>query len=641
MHTSLNLSKNVNRLFAQNINNMFITSLTNSNLNRFFSNNKNQKRNNVSNYHNNYHNNQNMYNPFNNVKNRSNTKSNTKNIPKININAHFTINNKTEYVRFNKQLGKGGEGTVYTIDNLDKKYVAKIYHKIDPNHEAKLKYMIDNKPTHITGTKFIICWPEYILYDNNNKFIGYIMRKGFDNSFELYELTKPNSKKIKTNKFNNSNNGIITKLKLIINICIPINHIHNSNQYVMVDFKPQNVLTDVNGNISILDTDSFQISENNKIKFNARVATPEYTPKEYTNVVPSKIKYDVSTDMFAVAVSFYQILLGIHPYVVKPINDKLTTIADFIYNDLFAFGNKSNNIKALPNPHNNFNILPPEIQELFKKTFNTIYRPNTADWGQTIADVINNAIKNKTSIIDLKANNVKLNYNSNISNNKVMSSVDKLCNKAIINNNLLKNNNVESNIVYNMLDAITILKDFANVNKHSQNPSNNRKAQLAIRCMFNLTMFYLDIINKHHLDVEALNPMLEHLKAVLDVFNQDGSTNISTAKLSNLNKYKYNNTDGNVLINNIIYMFASDVDKIIDAQYKVNTSDDDVNYIYGNLNMYSKNSFDMSLNNIKTDFTKYLESYKDMDNCDISSIHKTIRTIIKIHYIAKYKVNLP
>ena len=169
---------------------------------------------------------------------------------------------------------------------------------------------------------FRICWPEELLFNNKNQFIGYKMKKGFENSVEIYEFTKPSVRNKEFAKFDiKDKNGLQNKLKLILNICIPLHHITSSNNYVMVDFKPQNILTDINGRISILDTDSFQISNNNQILFNARVCTPEYIPKEFANLPPSQVKYNNSTDMFAIAVCFYQILMGVHPYVVRPLQN--------------------------------------------------------------------------------------------------------------------------------------------------------------------------------------------------------------------------------------------------------------------------------------------------------------------------------
>lgn len=67
---------------------------------------------------------------------------------------------------------------------------------------------------------------------------------------------------------------------MIANISQAFYQIHQSGNYVALDIKPTNILATSTGKISIVDTDSFQIAEIDKILFPGAAATPEYCAPE-------------------------------------------------------------------------------------------------------------------------------------------------------------------------------------------------------------------------------------------------------------------------------------------------------------------------------------------------------------------------
>lgn len=537
---------------------------------------------------------------------------------------YLVIKGKKERLNTTKQLGKGGEGTVYLMTNLKSEYVAKIYHKITPNLENKINYMINNKPDKLFGATFIICWPEYVIVDDKGNFIGYAMRKGFDNSIELYELTKPKLKNNNFYKFGPKHNqNLVNKLKLLINICVPLNHITDSQKYVMVDFKPQNILTDVNGRISILDTDSFQISENNKILYNARVATPEYTPKEYANVTPSKIKYNEATDMFAIAVSFYQILMGIHPYVVRPKNSKLTTIAEYIYADLFAFGNNQKDIISKPPPHNAYNKLPADIQNLFVKTFTTIHRPKVSDWGQTIADCINNWVKIGDKQITSSVNQISKNIKSTYTPphtpqvSKMTAYVQTL--------ELLQSNpkNVELSVLRTAIQTVKKLGDVAKdamYKGHNLDEKAFVKMSMALRCAMNITYIYSTATTKNCMDADNLKELISYLTCINKIFLDNLSVSINTSHLNELYRMKCSSIEGSDII--FALNCASTAAKQIINIEKLNE-------------LYCRNYHNFKV--YSNDDLAPLRDYKNKD-VNIANLISNLIGVLNAIYMAKYRI---
>ena len=289
-------------------------------------------------------------------------------------------------------LSKGGEGSVYKIPSMPN-YCAKLYHPGKVNNEKvkKIVYMVSHKPANLISNNYRICWPTDLLYDTNKRFVGFIMPLAFEGSQLLYQLCKGKINGSLSRDWHqfydrNSRDGLINRLKLIVNIVTPIYDIHNTSKYVLVDFKPNNVMITANVKISMIDLDSVQIVDNS-IKYMAPAFTVEYLPPELQrNPKLGKDTLDVTCDLFAMAVVFYQLLYGIHPFMVSAKDSSCTELCQNIINGYFPFGCHSSKIAVIPKPHKKFLLLPSEIKSLFILAFenNPKNRPLTSKWGETV-----------------------------------------------------------------------------------------------------------------------------------------------------------------------------------------------------------------------------------------------------------------
>lgn len=273
-------------------------------------------------------------------------------------------------------ISKGGEGEVFNI-KYKSSSCAKIYYSNfrTKEREDKIKYMIENPPKDINGGFFKICWPEDILYENGS-FVGFTMSKAFNDSTLPYHLCQPNIPKNLDKKWHNifsrnSNSGKLARIKLCVNIAAAIARIHDTNKYVFVDLKPQNVLITIDGKVSIIDLDSCQVNDGNKLLFSAPVSTPEYTPQEAKDIKFGQDIIDKNWDVFSYAVMTYEILCGIHPFVgtAKPPNDNLTTIQEKINNGISHVLIGESQFSVLPPPHKNFNEIPLALRNTLKTCF--------------------------------------------------------------------------------------------------------------------------------------------------------------------------------------------------------------------------------------------------------------------------------
>ncbi|HWY98164.1 MAG TPA: hypothetical protein VNY36_03665, partial [Bacteroidia bacterium] len=139
--------------------------------------------------------------------------------------------------------------------------------------------------------------------------------------------------------------------------------------------------------------DSFQISSGTEIKYPVDVMTIDYVPAEYHLSEQSKRTATENWDRFALAVSFYQILFGIHPFMATCDDSMdISTIEDAIKNGMFVHGSRRNHLTVIPHPHNKYNELPYQIKLLFSKAFNHNYeidRPSAEEWGKTLHSELN------------------------------------------------------------------------------------------------------------------------------------------------------------------------------------------------------------------------------------------------------------
>lgn len=317
-------------------------------------------------------------------------------------------------------LGKGGQGAVHNIitSKYSADYCIKIYIRDAEKMHKKIEYMVTHPPQNIRDTSFRICWPTALAYNTKKEFIGYMMPLAFPKGHDLTILSVYRSKPLsQLKRFKNNvewhnkyeldtNEGIVNRVKMLCNIAIALHTIHSTGRYVLVDLKPENIDATGAGKVSIMDTDSIQISENGKILHPATAFTPEYFAPEGKELKKHNRPFTLQCDYFAAAICFYQILTGTHPYsgtVLKSPYDNCTEIADCISNGLFAFGEKQRYID-LPagfNLQQNFYNLPSTVQGLFKRAFGSqaSKRPTMEEWGRTFHEIIRGGVKVVPSVI--------------------------------------------------------------------------------------------------------------------------------------------------------------------------------------------------------------------------------------------------
>lgn len=123
---------------------------------------------------------------------------------------------------------------------------------------------------------------------------------------------------------------------------------------------------------------------------------------------PSQTFVPESWDTFSLAVSFYAILYGIHPYTSTCDGQyfNVTTIGEKIQKGLFVHGSKKGYLTVIPPLHNDFQRLPISIRQLFIKAFedghtNPKMRPSSEEWGNKIFQELEAKVSIQPNIVSI------------------------------------------------------------------------------------------------------------------------------------------------------------------------------------------------------------------------------------------------
>lgn len=294
-------------------------------------------------------------------------------------------------ISLTKMRATSGEGEVWETSQSE--YLAKIYHKPDQERSNKLQVMLANLPENPTRSQnhISIAWPQGILKDSSGNCIGFLM-PDIRQAKELLNVYNPKYRLKNAPNFN-----WFYLHATAYNLCLIIQALHNKG-HVIGDMKPQNLLVNDRGLVSIIDTDSFQVKDpkNGKI-YRCTVGTESFTPPELIGKQLLSLTQNQYHDRFRLAIIIHLLLFGYHPFQHGKWvgSGNQPEPEERIYNGLWIY--KQNSLFESTETSIPLDIVHPEIKKLFLRCFNDghtslISRPSARDWCNTlevaIADLI-------------------------------------------------------------------------------------------------------------------------------------------------------------------------------------------------------------------------------------------------------------
>jgi len=173
------------------------------------------------------------------------------------------------------------------------------------------------------------------------------------------------------------------------NLAIAMNALH-VDKYVMGDVNQKNFLVTKKMLMIAIDTDSFQVRSPSGRVFRCTVGVPDYTPPEIQAIGRyDTIDREFHHDNFGLAVLIFQLLMeGRWPFTGTPRNVNRSYHWTYcLKHGIFPY--KPNRLFSPPSSAPDFDILHPEVRQLFLRCFvdgyhNYIQRPTAKEWIDTL-----------------------------------------------------------------------------------------------------------------------------------------------------------------------------------------------------------------------------------------------------------------
>lgn len=204
-------------------------------------------------------------------------------------------------------LGKGGEGSVFALRNMEglgflppaSELVAKIYHEGQGN-KNKIRAMLLSPPDSPD-----VAWPLAALFERG-QFVGFLMKKlNLDDNRPWADLAHSGDRRKTAQSFD-----VMYAMTAVMNFAIALNEVHKAG-HMIGDINESNMFVASDATVTLVDTDSAQILDpKNKKTYPCLVGKPGFTAAEISHGKLADHKRTVQTDMFGFAVAAYQMLLG-------------------------------------------------------------------------------------------------------------------------------------------------------------------------------------------------------------------------------------------------------------------------------------------------------------------------------------------
>ncbi len=293
-------------------------------------------------------------------------------------------------VSLGKQIASSGEGEVWET-NLSG-ILAKIYHNPTPERIEKLKAMLANPPADPMACQnhISIAFPQDLLKNQAGAYVGFLM-PAIRQSKELPSVYHPKLRKRNAPGFN-----WYYLHATALNVAWIIQEIH-AKGYVLGDIKPQNILVNDSALVAVIDTDSFQVRDNNTGKvYRCTVGSEGFTPIELLGKDFSATDQIEVHDRFRLAVLIHYLLFGYHPFSGQWIGSgESPEQTDLIRRGFWPYSQNSL-IRASLNTIS-LDVVHPELKRCFLKCFNDGHatpnlRPTAEDWHKALQVAVNELI---------------------------------------------------------------------------------------------------------------------------------------------------------------------------------------------------------------------------------------------------------
>jgi len=287
-------------------------------------------------------------------------------------------------VNLGKELGSGGEGSVFSLNDRDDD-VVKVYAKPPSSQQVeKLQAMIARGTPEI---RKYTTWPIALVF-NGARVAGYTMPR-LAYLQPIHGLFGP---KERNQVAPEANWAYLVHLCKNLSAAFEMLHSHD---LVIGDVNSTNIIAEPKALVRFIDCDSFQVRAGGQIYY-CEVGVGEYQPREAQGVDLSRIVRRPSQDVFGLATIIFQLLfIGRHPFAgrLPPHIKGGGAIADNIAAGRYFYSATAQSQGLLP-PMNSANvgIVLPQMRTMFERAFlgKPDERPSAAQWHAALGELERN-----------------------------------------------------------------------------------------------------------------------------------------------------------------------------------------------------------------------------------------------------------
>ncbi|HVE93792.1 MAG TPA: hypothetical protein VNB24_02640 [Acidimicrobiales bacterium] len=207
-----------------------------------------------------------------------------------------------------QKLGTGGEADVYELTG-EPGLAVKLYRADRAGRAEKLRAMAETgPPTEVSSGR--LAWPSDLVIGADGSIRGFVMERFDPRRYRpLHQVYNPLTRRAVAPGFDTR-----YLLRAARNLASTVAAVHAAGA-VVGDLNESNVLVDAQGNVALVDCDSFQIVDDEGTVHSCPVGKPEFTPPELHGVELAVGERHPSADVFALAVLVSLLLReGRHPF---------------------------------------------------------------------------------------------------------------------------------------------------------------------------------------------------------------------------------------------------------------------------------------------------------------------------------------
>lgn len=254
-------------------------------------------------------------------------------------------------ITLKEQLGNGGEGIVYTIDD---EIVAKIF-----NESRLTKTRVDKISTMVKRriNDYSICWPISEVRNKDNFVVGYTMKRCKGNPISTLYRGPVVTQQIYPDY------SIESAIKVSIMILEKVQKLHKNN-VLLGDINDRNFIINNFDEVFLIDTDSYQFED-----YVCDVGTIGYIAPELKEGVLATTLRSFEDEGYAIAVFVFRtLMLGYFPFAQVGSDDDYI---ELIKKQNFPYQLNSNKTKknVPPLAFDSWEQLPPLLMKMFINTF--------------------------------------------------------------------------------------------------------------------------------------------------------------------------------------------------------------------------------------------------------------------------------